>query len=56
MLVDFGGNQIDVPVLSSTIVEILGGAHAGAPVPYVDHSKMPPPDCLAFYLVPERKF
>lgn len=50
ILGDSGLNQVDVPVLSSTIVEILGGAHAGAPVPYVDLSKMPPPDCLAFYL------
>jgi hypothetical protein len=49
-LQDSRTNQVDIPSLSITIVEILGGAHAGAPVPYTDSSKMPPPDCLAFYL------
>lgn len=39
-----------VPSFSSSILDVLGGAHAGAPIPYVDQTKMPPSDCLAFYL------
>ena len=40
----------ELPDLSPTIIDVLGGAHSGAPVPYLDHSIMPPADCLAFYL------
>jgi hypothetical protein len=49
-----GPNYIDVngqpPVLSEEIIQVLGGTHGGGPIPYTDRSKMPPPDCLAFYL------
>lgn len=38
------------PELSTIILELFGGAHSGAPVSYVDPNKMPPTDCLAFYL------
>ena len=37
-------------VLSPEIIQVLGGIHGGGPIPYTDHTKMPPPDCLAFYL------
>ena len=50
ILSDYPLGRSDFPEISPIIVDILGGAHAGAPVPYVDPSKMPPPDCLAFYL------
>jgi predicted RNA binding protein YcfA (HicA-like mRNA interferase family) len=43
-------NLVDVPTISSRIVEVLGGGHGGAPAPYVDKTQMPPVDCLAFYL------
>jgi hypothetical protein len=46
-LVDTGGS---FPDLSPLIVDILGGAHAGGPLAYHDRDRMPPPDCLAFYL------
>lgn len=53
-LESFAGDLVNsdaaLPDLSPLIVEILGGAHSGAPIPYTDRSKMPPPDCLAFYL------
>ena len=39
-----------VPNLSRIIIETLGGAPSGAPLPYSDTSMMPPTDCLAFYL------
>lgn len=42
--------NLTFPEIPPRIAEILGGAHSGAPVPYTDRSKMPPPDCLAFYL------
>lgn len=32
------------------IEQLLGGAHSGAPQSYTDPTRMPPPDCLAFYL------
>ncbi|MEI6154985.1 MAG: type II toxin-antitoxin system HicA family toxin [Deltaproteobacteria bacterium] len=38
------------PDLAPIIVQVLGGSHAGAPLPYTHQPKMPPPDCLAFYL------
>jgi hypothetical protein len=38
------------PELSPIILDVLGGAHGGGPIPYDDRNKMPPPDCLAFYL------
>jgi hypothetical protein len=38
------------PTLAPSILDTLGGAHAGAPVPFEGRSKMPPPECLAFYL------
>lgn len=50
LLLDSEMNHTDVPSLSTVIVDVLGGAHAGAPIPVVDPSKAPPPDCLAFYL------
>jgi hypothetical protein len=37
-------------VPSPEIVQVLGGNHGGSPLPYTDRSKMPPPDCHAFYL------
>jgi predicted RNA binding protein YcfA (HicA-like mRNA interferase family) len=49
-----GPNYIDLsvqpPILSEEIIQVLGGTHGGGPVLYTDRSKMPPPDCLAFYL------
>jgi len=39
-----------VPDLVPIIGQVLGGSHGGAPVPYKDREKMPPADCLAFYL------
>jgi predicted RNA binding protein YcfA (HicA-like mRNA interferase family) len=41
---------VSTPVPSPEIVQVLGGTHGGSPLPYTDDSKMPPPDCLAFYL------
>lgn len=38
------------PPLPHSITEALGGAHAGGPITYDDPTKMPPPECLAFYL------
>jgi len=38
------------PVQSPEIIQVLGGAHGGSPVQYTDRSRMPPPECLAFYL------
>ena len=38
------------PEPSPEIIQVLGGLHGGAPTPYTDRSRMPPPDCLAFYL------
>jgi predicted RNA binding protein YcfA (HicA-like mRNA interferase family) len=38
------------PHLPPGISEALGGAHSGGPIPYDDPTKMPPPECLAFYL------
>lgn len=38
------------PVPSAKVSEIFGGAHSGAPQPYVQQDLMPPTDCLAFYL------
>ena len=35
---------------SQEITGILGGGHAGGPVPFEDPTKMPPTDALAFYL------
>jgi predicted RNA binding protein YcfA (HicA-like mRNA interferase family) len=53
-LESIGENLIEpgasLPDLSQLIVQMLGGAHSGAPLPYTDRGKMPPPDCLAFYL------
>ena len=53
-LENFGATLVEpgapVPELSPMIIEILGGAHAGGPIPYHDRDRMPPPDCLAFYL------
>ncbi|MDP2662415.1 MAG: type II toxin-antitoxin system HicA family toxin [Dehalococcoidia bacterium] len=43
-------NAVSVPAFSDVVIDVLVGAHAGAPIPYTDRSKMPPSDCLAFYL------
>jgi hypothetical protein len=44
-------DQAASPVVPSPeIVQVLGGTHGGSPLPYTDPSKMPPPDCHAFYL------
>jgi hypothetical protein len=54
MLDLFGPEYIDLgiapPVPYTEIIQVLGESHGGAPVPYTDRSKMPPPDSLAFYL------
>jgi hypothetical protein len=47
---DYINLRVPPPVLSEEVIQILGGNHGGGPVPYTDRSKMPPPDCLAFYL------
>jgi predicted RNA binding protein YcfA (HicA-like mRNA interferase family) len=44
------GQGVTPVVPSPEIVEVLGGTHGGSPLPYTDRSKMPPPDCHAFYL------
>lgn len=50
----FGENLIEpgapLPDFPASLVQIFGGSHGGALVTYRDRSKMPPPDCLAFYL------
>lgn len=38
------------PSFPPEILDKLGGAHSGGPIPYDDGTKMPPPECLAFYL------
>ena len=45
-----GNPDARMPEISTLIVDILGGAHSGAPLPYTNRDRMPPPDCLAFYL------
>jgi hypothetical protein len=42
--------MFETPSISSEILDALGGAHPGAPISRVDPTKMPPPDCFAFYL------
>ena len=41
---------IPVPGMDPTIIQVLGGGHAGAPVPSTHPQQAPPPDSLAFYL------
>jgi hypothetical protein len=54
MLDDLGPEYIDSslppPTPSPEVLQVLGGIHGGAPMPYTDPTRMPPPDCLAFYL------
>ena len=38
------------PESSQPLSDILGGTYAGAPLPFGGRSRMPPTDCLAFYL------
>ena len=42
--------SVSPPGPSQEVLQVLGGVHGGGPIPYTDPSRMPPTDCLAFYL------
>lgn len=43
-------SEIGIPTWSPEVLDAVGGAHAGAPMPRPDPNRSVPPECLAFYL------